>query len=120
MAVDAPKKAERGPRFLESMPRPLMVTFLVVAVGTLVLVILLMLSPPHSPTVAVAARRPPPHGTLSHEVGRIVAAPVPSPPARFRPPCEGFRATRVQGGPPGVARFRAALNRLCPLFRGGG
>lgn len=119
MTVDAPKKVERGPRFLESMPRPLMATFLVVAAGALVLVILLLLSPPRSPTVVIAARRPPPRGTLSHDVGRIVPAPVPIRSAVFRPPCEGFRTTRVEGGPPGVARFRAALRRLCPFFAGG-
>jgi hypothetical protein len=119
VAVDAPKKVQRGPRFLESMPRPLMATFLVVAAGTLVLVILLMLAPPRSPTVVIAARRPAPRGTLSHDVGRLVAAPVPTTPPTFRPPCEAFRTTRVEGGPPGVARFRAALGRLCPFFAGG-
>jgi hypothetical protein len=119
MTVDAPRKAQRGPRFLESMPRPFMATFLIVAAATLVLVVTLMLSPPHSPTVAIAARRPPPRGTLSHDVGRLVAAPVPSTPAAFRAPCPGFRTTRVEGGPPGVARFRAALARLCPYFQGG-
>jgi hypothetical protein len=55
----------------------------------------------------------------SHDVGRVIPAPIPSPPAPFRPPCASLAGVRVEAGPPGVERFTAALRRLCPLFEGG-
>jgi hypothetical protein len=102
------------------MPKPLMGAFLAFAVGALVLVLVLLLRPPHVATVSLGERRPAPRGTLSHDVGRIIPAPIPAPPASFRPPCPAFSSTRVEAGPPGVTRFTAALSRLCPFTAGGG
>jgi hypothetical protein len=97
------------------MPRPLLITFLVTTVAAIALVVVLMVAPPRPSTLMLAERHSPPRGSLTHDVGRIVAAPVPSPHAPGPAPCAAFSGTTIEAGAAGFDRVRAGLRPLCAL-----
>src|SRR5688572_13333596 len=74
-------------RFVDSMPRPLLLAFLVFAAAGLGLVGWLLTSPPTPRAVALELRRSPPSLGYTHDVVRARLLDVPSPLPPFRPPC---------------------------------
>jgi len=106
-------------RFRDSMPKPLMGVFAVLAVGALVLALWLVLKPPTNPTQPLAQRLLAPTGTYAHDVGRIVPAPIPSPAPTPGPVCSPLGALRIEAGAAGQTRLAAAVRALCALGQGG-
>jgi hypothetical protein len=109
----------RDVRFLDSMPRPLLVSFLALAAGGIGLVLWIMLRPPEPPELPLAERRSPPRGTFTHHVVRARPVDVPSPLPAFRPPCPEVAGVVVEGGPPAQERIGRVLRSLCRLVRPG-
>ena len=66
MTQPAPPKL----RFVDSMPRPLLVIFSLFAVAGVGIVVWLFANPPSPDQVALELRRSPPRGTLTHNVVR--------------------------------------------------
>lgn len=114
-----PAAGTREIAFLESMPRPLVALFLLLAAGGVGLVIFLMIRPPTADDVALELRRSPPRGTLTHEVVGAILVPIPDPLPAFTPPCPAFSGVVIEGGPPAQARLGSVLRSLCPLARPG-
>ena len=106
-------------RFIDAMPRPLLVVFALAGVAAVVAALVFIIHPPESATIPVQDRRPPPHGTLSHDVGRLVPAPLPSALPSLPPACSAFSSTVLKVGPAGAVRLRAVLTDLCRLSHGG-
>src|SRR5438445_93867 len=103
------KRGEPGLRFIDAMPRPLLILLLVAGVAAITASIVFIVSPPKFSTVAVQDRRPPPRGSLTHDVVRIVPGPMPSHVPSFAPPCSAVASTHLIAGGPGVQRLRAVL-----------
>lgn len=97
------------------MPRPLMILFLFTATAAVGLILVLMIKPPRPTSLPLGERRSPPRGPLTHDVGRIVAAPVPSPHAPEAAACPAFARTVVEAGSAGYRRIASALGSLCGL-----
>ena len=114
-----PKSDHSKLRFIDAMPRPLLVLFLVAGVVAVVAALVFIIHPPEFSTVPVQERRPPPRGALTHNVGKLAPAPVPSPEATLPPACAAFSTTVLRVGPAGAVRLRQALVDLCRLSHGG-
>lgn len=112
---ETPPDPRPKPSFLGSMPPPLMALFLAALAVALGMVVWTVAFPNRVTPPAPGERRPPPAGSMTHDVGEVVPAPVPSPLPRYEPPCPGFDGVRPEGGPPGVVRLTAALRPLCAL-----
>ncbi len=106
-------------RFIDAMPRPLLVVFALSGLTAIVAASVFIVHPPESATIPVQNRRPPPHGTLSHDVGRLVPPPLPSALPSLQPACPAFSATVLKVGPAGAVRLRGVLSDLCRLSHGG-
>ncbi|HJT37459.1 MAG TPA: hypothetical protein VJ818_03450 [Actinomycetota bacterium] len=106
-------------RFIDSMPRPLLVLFIVGGVVAVVSALIFIIHPPRSATIPVQDRRPPPRGTLSHDVGQLVPVPLPSVLPSLPPACPVFAKTVLEVGPAGALRLRQVLADLCRLSHGG-
>lgn len=119
MADVPPPARDRGIRFIDAMPRPLFIVFVVAGVVAVVAALIFIVHPPEPSTVPVAERAPPPHGTLSHDVGKLNPLPVPTPLPAIAPPCEAVARTTLAAGPAGVARLRSVLTDVCRLASGG-
>jgi len=114
-----PKPDNSKLRFIDAMPRPLMIVFAVAGVVAVVAALVFIINPPESATIPVQQRRPPPRGTLSHDVGRLIPAPVPSVLPSLEPACSEFSSTVLKVGPAGAVRLRGVLSGLCRLAHGG-
>jgi len=114
-----PKPDNSKLRFIDAMPRPLLVVFALAGVAAVVAALVFIIHPPESATIPVQDRRPPPHGTLSHDVGRLVPAPLPSVLPSLPPACSAFASTVLKVGPAGAVRLRAVLADVCRLSHGG-
>ena len=101
-------------RFLESMPKPLIVVFLACAAAGVGLVVWLFAHPPNPPQVALALRRSPPAGSYSHDVVRIRLEPIPSVIPPYRPP-SCVAGLVIEGGTPAQDRIDRVLRALCPI-----
>jgi hypothetical protein len=99
------KAPPKSIRFIDSMPRPLLVVFLLFAVAGVGLVVYLLGNPPARTELPLADRRSPPKGSFTHDVVRAKLVDVPDPLPSFRPPCEEVRGVVIEGGPPAVARL---------------
>lgn len=104
----------RGIRFRESMPRPLLITFLAAAVAAAGLVIWLLISPP-STELSLASRRSTPAEGFTHNVIRAIPVDVPTPIPAFAPPCGTLSAIVVEGGEAAQRRIGFVLERLCQM-----
>src|ERR1043166_3246909 len=93
-----PKPDNSKLRFIDAMPRPLMIVFAVAGVVAVVAALVFIINPPESATIPVQQRRPPPRGTLSHDVGRLIPAPVPSVLPSPQPACSAFSSTVLKVG----------------------
>jgi hypothetical protein len=118
-ATQTPPGSPSKLRFRDSMPKPLMAVFALVAVGALVLALVLVLKPPSSPPEPLGRRLLPPVGTLAHDVGRIVPAPIPSPAPAPAAVCSPLDRLRIEAGTAGQVRLAAAVRALCALGHGG-
>ena len=109
-----PEPASPNVRFIDSMPRPLIVIFLVFAAVGIGLVVWVFVDPPSAKQVALELRRSPPGAGYSHNAVRIrpVAAP-PSPAAFAFPAC--VRGVVVEGGAAAQERIDRVLKPLCDL-----
>jgi hypothetical protein len=105
--------APRNVRFVDSMPRPLLATFLLFAVIGLSLVVWLFLNPPSREQLVVEERRSPPKDSLTHDVfqSRLVSIPTPLP--SFTASCPTVRGLVVEGGQATVDRIARALGPVC-------
>lgn len=106
-------------RFIDAMPRPLLVVFVLAGITAIVAALVFIIHPPESATIPVQERRPPARGTLSHDVGRLVPGPLPSALPTLSPACPAFSTTILKVGPAGAVRLRAVLTDLCHLSHGG-
>lgn len=106
-------------RFIDAMPRPLLVVFAMAGLAAVVAALVFIIHPPESATIPVQDRRPPPHGTMSHDVGKLVPAPLPSVLSSLPPACSAFSSTALKVGPAGAVRLRGVLIDLCRLSHGG-
>jgi hypothetical protein len=106
-------------RLIDSMPRPLLVVFVIAGLVAIVAVLVVIINPPIFSTVPVQDRRPPPRGDLSHNTGGIAplfrgdAVPL------AEPPCPAVETDRLRAGPAGIARLRGVLVDICTLSKGG-
>ncbi|HEV2685604.1 MAG TPA: hypothetical protein VGW79_03105 [Actinomycetota bacterium] len=114
-----PKPDNSKLRFIDAMPRPLLVLFGVSGLVAIVAAIVFIIHPPESATIPVQDRRPPPRGTLTHDTGKLVPAPLPSVLPTLAPACSAFSTTTLKVGPAGALRLRAVLSDLCRLSHGG-
>lgn len=111
-------------RFIDSMPKPLLIVFLVFAVSGIGLVVYLFTNPPAGQDLPVAERRSPPKGSFSHDAVQVSLIAIPDTPPTFRPPCEQVRGLVVEGGAATVGRFigpdpdkrPTPVPALCGLF----
>ena len=115
----SPKPDNSKLRFIDAMPRPLLILFAIAGVVAVVAAVVFIVHPPESATIPVQERRPPPRGTLSHDVGRLVPGPLPSVLPSLSPVCSAFSTTVLKVGPAGAVRLRAVLGDLCHLSHGG-
>src|SRR6266700_937017 len=93
-----PRREPSKLRFIDAMPRPLLVVFLLTGAVAIVAALVFIIHPPEFSTVPVQERRPPPQGTLTHDVGRIFPAPLPSAAPRVSPPCTALSTTVLKVG----------------------
>lgn len=109
--------APPGPkvRLRDAMPRPLLALFAAAALAALALALVLMIRPPKPATLALGERRSPPRATLTHDVGRIVPAPVPTPFPPEAVACPAFAGVRIEGGEAAFRRIADGLRPLCAL-----
>lgn len=105
--------APRNVRFVDSMPRPLLVIFLVFAVIGLSLVVWLFASPPNPELLAVEERRSPPKDSLTHDVFLSRPVSIPTPLPSFTASCPTVRGLVVEGGQATVDRIARALGPVC-------
>lgn len=112
---EPPPDPRPKPSFLRSMPGPLMALFVVGLAVALGIAVWAVAFPSRVLPPDPGERRPPPARALSHDVGEVVPAPVPSPLAAYEPPCRALAGARPEGGPPGVLRLAEALRPLCRL-----
>lgn len=110
-------------RFVDSMPRPLLLVFLVFAAAGIGLVVWLLTNPPTPRAVALELRRSPPSLGYTHDVVRTRPLGIPSPLPSFRPPCPAVAGLVIEGGEGAVERLgsrpdgRAAVQQLCPFAK---
>lgn len=114
MAEPAPPKV----RFIDSMPRPLLVIFLAFAITGVVLVVWLFANPPNPKQVALELRRSPPTGSLTHDVVRARPVDIPTPLPAFVAPCATVRGIVVEGGQAAVDRIERAVEPICDRLTG--
>lgn len=108
----------RGIRFRESMPRPLLITFLTTGVLAIGFIVWLLVSPPTPRQLDIGARRSAPTGSFSHNVGRAAPAPTPSTVPAFSAPCDAVDGVVVEGGEAAQNRIRFVMEEyLCRIFR---
>ena len=102
-------------RFLESMPRPLIVLFLLLAAAGLGLVVWTFAHPPVSKQVALASRRSPPVGRFSHDSLLVRMVAVPNPLPAYTPPhaCPEFAGVIIEGSVRALDRIGRVLDGLC-------
>jgi hypothetical protein len=113
MTQEAP---DRGMKFRESMPRPLMIAFLATGALAIGVIVWLLAVPPTPTQLDIAARRSAPSGAFSHDVVRVEPAPIPTPLPDFEPPCEAVAGVVVEGGPAAQSRIGFILRQhLCRL-----
>jgi hypothetical protein len=111
-----PEPAPPNVRFIDSMPRPLLVLFLALAAAGLGLVVWLFVNPPSAQQVALELRRSPPGAGYSHNAVRVRPVAVPSPLPEFRgPSC--VQGLVVEGGAAAQERIDRALKPVCELAR---
>lgn len=103
----------RGIRFRDSMPRPLLLTFLAFAGLGVVLIVVLFIRPPTPGDLALERRRSPPVGSFTHDVVRAAPVDVPTPIPDFTPPCPAAEGVVVEGGEPAVQRLEIVFRSLC-------
>lgn len=116
MTDEPPAPAKSAVRLRDAMPRPLLITFLAAGAAALALIALLLVWPPRPAALPLAERRSPPRGVLSHDVGRIVPAPVPSVlPVGPAAPCTALARVTIEGGVAARQRLMAGLRPLCAL-----
>jgi hypothetical protein len=101
-------------RFIDSMPRPLILLFLAFAAAGIGLVVWVFVNPPSAQQVALELRRSPPGAGYSHDALRIrpIAAPTPIPAFAF-PTC--VKGIVVEGGVAAQERIDRVLKPLCDL-----
>jgi hypothetical protein len=116
---DEPVEKPKTVRFVDSMPRPVLVMFAFAGAVALVAAVVFIIHPPSSSTVPVQERRPPPRGTLSHDVGKLAPVPLPSVLPSVSPPCDAVATTKLEVGLAGAARLRALLTDICTVAKGG-
>jgi hypothetical protein len=112
-------------RFVDSMPKPLLIAFLLFAVSGIGLVVYLIVNPPDRTELALEQRRSVPAGTFTHDVVRARLVDIPNPLPAFNAPCEEVRGIVIEGGPaaqhriggPDPDKRPTALEALCPLAR---
>ena len=109
-----PERPTQNLRFIDSMPRPLIVSFLALATAGIALVVIVFAHPPKPKEIALAQRRSPPVGTFTHDVllQRLVA--IPSTLPSYTPPrnCD-VDGVVIEGGLPARDRIDRALRPLC-------
>ena len=107
---------DRGLKFRESMPRPLMIAFVATGVAALGVIVWLLVSPPAPSQLDIASRRSAPGGALTHAVVELAPAPAPTPPPDFNPPCDAVAGVFLNGGEAAQNRLGFVLESyLCPL-----
>jgi hypothetical protein len=114
-----PKRDHSKLRFVDSMPRPPLVLFLVVGAVAVVTAVVFIIHPPESATIPVQDRRPPPRAALTHDTGKLAPAPLPSALPSLPPACPAFSTTVLKVGPAGAVRLNQVLTDLCRLSHGG-
>src|SRR5438477_5333447 len=114
-----PKSDHSKLRFIDAMPRPLLVLFLVAGVVAVAAALVFIIHPPEFSTVPIQERRPPPRGSLTHDTGRIFPAPLPSAAPRVSAPCSALSTTVLKVGVAGAVRLGAVLTDICRLAHGG-
>ena len=114
MTEPAPPKL----RFVDSMPRPLLVIFLMFAVAGVGVVVWLFADPPSPEQVALELRRSPPIGSLTHDVVRARPVDIPTPLPAFDSPCATLRGIVVEGGQAAQERIERAIRPICDRLRG--
>jgi hypothetical protein len=109
-----PEPASPKLRFIDSMPRPLIVIFLAFAAAGIGLVVWVFVHPPSAKQVALELRRSPPGAGYSHNAVRIRPIAVPTPiPGFVFPTC--VKGIVVEGGVAAQKRLDRALKPLCDL-----
>src|SRR6266498_4093005 len=93
-----PEPSPKDVRFIDSMPRPLIVAFLVFVFAGVGIVVWTFARPPSTRQVALELRRSPPIDSYTHNVirARLVDFPVTLP--AFRAPCPTVAGLIVEGG----------------------
>jgi len=113
-----PERPTQNIRFIDSMPRPLIALFLVLALSGVVLVVVVFAHPPKPKEIALGQRRSPPAGSFSHDVllQRLVAVPTPLPSYAGPPGCDAAGVI-IEGGVPARDRIDRVLRPLCEAER---
>ena len=106
-------------RLIDSMPRPLLIVFIVAGLIAIGAALVVIINPPIFATIPVEERRPPPKGNLTHDTGRITPTYNQQVVPPIEPPCPALDETRAVAGPAGRARIRAVLVDICRLSKGG-
>ncbi|MFN2614855.1 MAG: hypothetical protein ABR552_08600 [Actinomycetota bacterium] len=112
------EEVPRPVRFRDSMPKPVLVAFVLVVAGAVAAIVLGLVLIPRG-TIALQSRRPPPRSVFTHDVGPITPAPLPSVIPTVAPACPEYARTRLVAGGDGIARLRSILQLLCKYTRGG-
>src|SRR5437870_2336838 len=92
-------------RFIDSMPKALLVVFLLFAAGGIGLVVVLLTRPPAPKEVTLPLRRSPPTGSFTHDVVQAHLIDIPRPLPPFRAPCPGLNGLVIEGGIPAQRRL---------------
>jgi hypothetical protein len=118
-----PPNRPKSIRFVDSMPRPLLLVFLVFAATGIGLVVWLLTNPPAPRALPLELRRSPPAGAFTHDVVRARLLDIPSPLPSFRPPCPEVAGLVIEGGEGAIERLGsrpdglAAVQQLCPFAK---
>jgi hypothetical protein len=114
-----PEPASPNVRFVDSMPRPLIVTFLAFAALGIGLVVWVFVHPPSAKQVALQLRRSPPGAGYSHDALRVIPVSIPTPlPEHTAPSC--VKGVVVEGGIHAQERIDRVLRPLCELAKKAG
>ncbi len=101
-------------RLRDMMSKPMLAAFLVLAIGTLGLVVYLMIRPPAREAQPLGQRRSAPGGTYTHDVRGISRAPAPTPAASVSV-CTAVAGIRLEGRASAVGRLSKSVGALCAL-----